>query len=199
MPNNVYVFGNGGHARVVADMVGRPTTFVTKDGIQSLSEREFFCEHANGADVYVAIGDNSIRRRVFAELKRHGIVPATLVSRACYVSKQAQIGAGSVICHGAVVGPSATVAEGCIVNTLSSVDHDCFLGEFSQVTAGVTLGGTVTLGSECFLGIKAGVIPNVTLGDRVKVAAGSLVTKSFLTSALVGGVPARIIRMIDEQ
>ncbi|MGL4909641.1 MAG: DapH/DapD/GlmU-related protein [Cetobacterium sp.] len=41
--------------------------------------------------------------------------------------------------------------------------------------------------------------PGVTLGDNVVVAAGSVVTKSFPNNCIIGGNPAKIIKMIDSE
>jgi acetyltransferase-like isoleucine patch superfamily enzyme len=101
-----------------------------------------------------------------------------------------------VICLGSQVGSRARVGFACIVNTLSSVDHDGTVGNYSQVTAGVTLAGTVTVGKNCFFGIKSAVIPNITIGDDVVVMAGGLVTKNVPDRVMVGGSPARILRRV---
>jgi maltose O-acetyltransferase len=39
----------------------------------------------------------------------------------------------------------------------------------------------------------------VTLGDRVVVAAGAVVTKSFPSDVVIGGNPAKIIRYLSSK
>ena len=42
------------------------------------------------------------------------------------------------------------------------------------------------------------LVPGVTLGENTVVAAGAVVTKSFPCGhCVIGGVPAKIIKMID--
>ena len=50
----------------------------------------------------------------------------------------------------------------------------------------------IRIGEDCWLGGNVTVCPGVTLGDRVIVAAGSVVTKSFPSDVLIAGNPAVI-------
>jgi acetyltransferase-like isoleucine patch superfamily enzyme len=51
----------------------------------------------------------------------------------------------------------------------------------------------IRIGKNCWLGTNSVILPGVELGDNVIVAAGAVVTKSFPSDVIVGGVPAKII------
>lgn len=53
----------------------------------------------------------------------------------------------------------------------------------------------VTIGNDVWLGARVFVRDGVTIGDGAIVAAGSIVTKDVPPYAIVGGVPAKLIRM----
>jgi acetyltransferase-like isoleucine patch superfamily enzyme len=55
----------------------------------------------------------------------------------------------------------------------------------------------VTIGDGCWIGARAVILPGVTVGAGAIVAAGSIVTRSVAPNHLVGGVPARPIRVLD--
>ena len=55
----------------------------------------------------------------------------------------------------------------------------------------------VTIGSDVWLGGNVTILPGVTIGNNVIVAAGAVVTKDVPDNSLVGGVPARLIRKIE--
>lgn len=42
------------------------------------------------------------------------------------------------------------------------------------------------------------MVPGVTIGDNAIIAAGSVVTKDVTANTVVGGVPAKLIKIIGE-
>ena len=48
-----------------------------------------------------------------------------------------------------------------------------------------------------WLGMNVTICPGVTIGAYAVVAAGAVVTKDMPDYAVVGGVPAKVIRMLD--
>jgi len=59
---------------------------------------------------------------------------------------------------------------------------------------GVTRKG-IEIGSDCWIGAKVTVLDGVTLGRGCVVAAGSVVIGSFPDYSIIGGVPARVLKM----
>ena len=57
----------------------------------------------------------------------------------------------------------------------------------------------ITIGDNCWIGGHATINPGVTLGNKVVVASGAVVTKSFGDNVVIGGNPARIIKHISPE
>lgn len=192
-----YIFGGGGHARVIASFLSVTPTFVlqARAGDNTMSEDDYFSELPAG-DVYIGIGSNAARAKCAARLRAVQATLPACVAPTAFIARDAQIDSGAVICAGAVVGSKAKIGRDTIINSLSSVDHDCVLGDLSQVTAGVTFGGTVRTGTNCFFGIKSAIIPNMTIGENVQVMAGCLIVSNVESNVIMGGNPGRLVRRI---
>ena len=55
----------------------------------------------------------------------------------------------------------------------------------------------VRIGNDVWIGGNVTILPGVTIGNNVVVAAGAVVTKDVPDNSLVVGVPARLIREIE--
>ena len=59
--------------------------------------------------------------------------------------------------------------------------------------------GGVRIGPSCFLGFRCCIMPGVTLGPHCIVGANSVVTKSFPGYVMLGGAPARVIKVFSPE
>ena len=55
----------------------------------------------------------------------------------------------------------------------------------------------IHIGKKVWLGANVTVLQGVTIGENAIVAAGAVVTKDVPANAIVGGVPAKVIKMIE--
>lgn len=53
----------------------------------------------------------------------------------------------------------------------------------------------VIIGNDVWIGDRVIILPGVHIGDGAIIAAGAVVTKDVPAYAIVGGVPAKLIRM----
>lgn len=64
--------------------------------------------------------------------------------------------------------------------------------------SGAELTAPITIGDNVWIGASATICPGVTLGNNVVVGAGAVVTKSFPDNVVIGGVPAKILKYVDD-
>lgn len=57
----------------------------------------------------------------------------------------------------------------------------------------------IEIGCDCWIGSKAIILDGVHIGNKVIVAAGAVVTKDVPDYAIVGGVPAKVIKYRNEE
>ena len=56
----------------------------------------------------------------------------------------------------------------------------------------------IRIGDGCWIGVGATVLGGTVIGEHSIVAAGAVVRGQFPARSLIGGIPARVIRSIDD-
>jgi acetyltransferase-like isoleucine patch superfamily enzyme len=127
------------------------------------------------SDVWLAIVDEDAR----LEIGDHGFIGR---GAQIEVSMRVRIGRGALIAPGVYV---------------TDHNHGTRAGQpmFEQpcVAAPVEIGDDVWIGAGCV------ILPGVRIGNGAIVAAGAVVTKDVPSRGVVGGVPARLLRMREEE
>ena len=85
-----------------------------------------------------------------------------------------------------------------ITSGVRFISHDGGVWVFRDQQPDLDLFGPITVGNNVFIGNNAIIMPGVTIGDNVVIGAGSVVTRSIPNDSVVAGVPARVIRSIDD-
>jgi len=88
---------------------------------------------------------------------------------------------------GITIGDGSLIGHG---STLTTLNHSVDPGRRADMTP-----APIVIGRQVWLGAAVTVVPGVTIGDGAIVGAGAVVTKNVAAGAIVGGVPAKLIRM----
>jgi len=128
-----------------------------------------------GASVFIAIGDNAIRRRLYAQLRGHDF-PA-IIDPTAQVSPTTEFLHGTYIAVGAVVSVGTEIGKFVIINSRAGVGHDSKVGDFANIAPGVSLSGHTTLGADVVMGTNSCTAPGVTVAAGTVVPCGTAVLK----------------------
>ena len=174
------IVGAGGHGRSVAEAISLGSEFVVAgfldDAFPELRKVWAYPVLGKVADLarfrelgeyaFVAIGNNVLRQRVADQLANAGFVLATVIHPRAIVSPTSNIGEGSAVMAGAIVGTEAVLCQGAIVNCGAVVDHHCRVGDFAHLGVNAAMAGGSVLGAGAWM--QAGA----ALGYGVEIDAG---------------------------
>jgi sugar O-acyltransferase (sialic acid O-acetyltransferase NeuD family) len=203
----VDVYGAGGHAQVVTDVLRdrgtrvrqtyndnpwnqHPAAVNVRPGIRRAGPESF---RRLGVAVVMAVGRNGERAALVGMLEDESVAFEQAIHSSAIIASTATIGEGSVVLHGAIVQANATVGRHVLVNTAASVDHDCRVGDFAHVSPHATLCGHVEVGEGTHIGAGAVVIPTVKIGRWCRVGAGAVVVCDLPDHVTAVGNPARVL------
>jgi acetyltransferase EpsM len=212
----VVIWGAGGHALVVADILRVRAEYVIVgllydgtpgrrgervNGFEVLGGRERLDDlKSQGAThVIFGFGDCTARLQLASSVEAMGLEWATAVHPRATVAVDALIGLGTVVAAGAVVNPGARVGRHCIINTGATVDHECILGDAVHVGPGAHLGGRCVVGDAAWIGIGAIVLDRIRIGAGSMIGAGAVITRDVPEKVVVYGVPGRVVRSVEDQ
>lgn len=202
MDRDLYIYGAGGHAKVVAAtarLLGYQVKGFCEDHSVRIGELFFgapivpFEQIPHGANVFIAFGNNSVRYQKITELKKTFNIP-TLIHPSAQVASDIKIGCGCFIEALSNIDPDCQLGTGCILNKLSNISHDSVVGAGTHVAGGVIVAGNVNIGKCCCIGIGSRIIEKITIGDNVTVGAGAVVIRDLPANVIAVGVPAKIIK-----
>src|SRR4051794_38359304 len=146
--------------------------------------------------------------RVVLQIGRHGRVE---------LGRWSWLGHGTKVrCHEGVVsiGAKTVLGQECTISAYQhvSIGRECVVADrvmlidfdhgMVEVDRPIRHQGIykrdVRVGNNVWIGYGACILRGVTVGDNAVIGTSAVVTKDVPANAIVGGVPARIIRMRDE-
>lgn len=90
------------------------------------------------------------------------------------------------------IGSDVFIAPGVVISTAT---HP--LSAYERTVERQYMGSSITIGDRVWIGANATILSGVSIGDNAVVAAGAVVTQDVPADVLVGGVPARVLKRID--
>lgn len=164
MKKNLLIIGAGGHGRCIAELAALTGEFSQVNFLDDAWQPELAAESKivgrtehlakykhSFSHVFIGIGNNSVREKLHAQVLAQGMSLATLVHPTAFISPSAQIGRGTVVFAGVVIGPGSHVGDNVIINCNSTIDHDGFVDDFAHLGVGVQLAGSSHIGKSVFI------------------------------------------------
>ena len=144
-------------------------------------------------DIFLAIGDNKRREKLFLELKNHDFLFPNLVAGTAVEKEDVEYGEGNIVFDKAYIGPLVKMGDNNIVNTASIIEHECTIGSHCNIGPVSVISGRSKMRDHIFIGASVTIIDQVFINSSVTLGAGAVVVKDIKKPGTYIGVPARII------
>ncbi len=201
--SQIILYGAGGHAKAVLEMVRAIGAFniagIIDDNkalagtsvlgvpivgggemLKSLSAQGIHLA-ANGVGGIVNI---AVRIRLFELLASNGFVFPILRHPRATVEASARIADGVQVFANAYVGSESILHERCMINTGAIVSHDCEIGAYTHIAPGAMLAGHVHVGERALVGMGVTTVIGLKIGAGARIGNGAV---------LLADVPERAI------
>jgi sugar O-acyltransferase (sialic acid O-acetyltransferase NeuD family) len=210
--NEGFIFGCSAQGRVALDILRLQfpdtTWFFMDDNPEMLNQRINEAvviggfnalQHKLRPRLHIALGNPLIKRQIAERCETMDIELIRAIHPSAVISPTARLGKGVTVGAGAVINTDATIGDFVLINTGVIIEHDAVIGDYANISPRACIGGRVTVGEEAFIGSGAIVLARTQVGMRAIVGMGAVVTRNVPDKTLSYGVPAKVIKEIDDQ
>ena len=193
------LFGNGGHAREVAAIIGKPVTFFVDSQFSTGMIRSIEEFDPDEYLMMVAVADSFDRMNIVRRLPKNTQYFNFIHSTAILADRNTiVIGNGTFIGPNCVITTNVRIGGHAILNRGVSVGHDCTIRGYFSAMPGAIVSGNCTIGDNVYLGSAAGIRERIEVADGTIIGMGSAVVKDIdEPNGVYGGVPAKRIKTYD--
>jgi sugar O-acyltransferase (sialic acid O-acetyltransferase NeuD family) len=187
------ILGSGGHSRAIIENLyilkkknikiydfnfsSKKNNIILKNKVNDF-KKITTKEISKNNDLFLAIGDNAIRKKYFDKFK-HKIKTPNLISEYSSISRYSKLGIANFFNHFCFIGPNSIIGNNNIINTKSLVEHDVKIGSHCHIGPCVKIGGASTIGDNVMCGLGSIIINKINICSNVTIGAGSIVTKNI--------------------
>ncbi len=172
-----------------------------------------FCEYNDFQKFYDSNKEHIIKYRIEVDRRNSAIPMADLTKYNCRIEPGAiirdlvEIGDNCVIMMGAVLNIGASIGEKTMIDMNVVVGGRAIVGKNCHIGAGTVLAGVieppsadpVIIEDNVLIGANVVVLEGVKVGKGAVVAAGSIVVKDVEPYTVVAGVPAKVLKKVDDK
>jgi sugar O-acyltransferase (sialic acid O-acetyltransferase NeuD family) len=191
---DLILVGGGGHARACADVISTIKKYNIKGYVDPkinkamaaynyLGTDDVLSEYIDNSFFIIAIGQiksYSKRKELFDYLKKNKAKIITVESNNSYVSKNSNIGIGTIIMHGVIIQTDVKIGENCTVNDKALIEHDVTIGNNCHISTGSIINGNVKIGNGVFIGSGAIIKNDVSIANNCIIGMGAIIKNDIV-------------------
>lgn len=204
----VYASGNFDDRKLIESFEGYDVEFEFVGG------RDFGIFFGNYEYIRPILESGIVKSYKIEYIARRSAIPLADISRfnariepGAIIREHVEIGDNAIIMMGAVINIGAVIGEGTMIDMNVVVGARARIGRYCHIGAGSVIAGVVeppsskpvVIGDRVVIGANAVVLEGVTVGEGAVVAAGAVVVHDVPPRTVVAGVPAKVIKPVDEK
>ena len=207
MPIDLILLSSGIHGREMAEIIRRTGKYnlfgiirgaetqekISPDGIPILGGPSALSDYPDTALIH----DNEFSR-IYLDNPDISKRLISLIDPASFIHPSAVIGRGCVIYPNCFIGAEAVIGESCFLLSGAVINHNCVVGNRVVMATGAHLAGNVKIEDNVYIGQDASVRQFLCVGKNALIGMGAVVIKSVPENAVMGGNPAKLIRMKEK-
>jgi len=150
-------------------------------------------QQRDGLGFCIAIGNphGRVRLTLHEMLVNEGLAPVTIAHPTAWIAANAEIGVGSQILAGAIIGAEARLGRQCIVNSHALVEHEASLSDAVEIAPSATVLGLTQIGVNTLVGASATILSRLTIGSDVMIGAGAIISTDIRDKEIIHGQTKR--------
>lgn len=151
-------------------------------------------EVADKFDLFIAVGNNSIRERIFSAARKKGWSFANYISKKAVTWKNLEAGENVFVGEGSVIQPFVKIGDNSFIIG-GRIGHHSLIGNH-VLLSGSTIGGNSKVGDFSFLGLNSAVSQNVSVATANLIGMNVTIEKDTAPNAVYTH-KGTVLRKID--
>ena len=173
------------------------SNFIGRIGNKSLIDRG--CDLQGGGSKSIYIGENTIigKNCILGAWKQYnGVVytPRIIIGDNCNIGEYNHI----TSCRNVVIGNGVLTGRYVYISDNNHGDTDNNTLKIRPLERKLSSKGDVIIGNNVWIGDKVAILSGVTIGDGAIIASNAVVTKDIPPNSVAGGVPTKVIKLIND-
>ncbi|MCP4457240.1 MAG: acetyltransferase [Cytophagales bacterium] len=126
--------------------------------------------------LFVAIGNNEVRERIFNISKNKGYSLLNYLSSRAHLWDDLKFGENVFISDDSAIHPFVTIGDNTIIIG-SKIGHHSVIGN-NTLLSGCSMAGNVEVGNNAFIGLNASIKQNTSIGNNCIIGMGCVIEKN---------------------